>query len=214
MSNEVGELQVKALLTILIGETVNFFSVGKTMSDVQVATTVEMILEDYSVYKPDYFILCFKRAKKGQYGTTYDRIDGNVIFNWLAKFDAEYTAEIEAERRNEHKRIVNNTISYGEFSTIPEDPRDRPVPMPKNIREMINTVAKKEPQKSQLVFSDEQKLVRSFRTDFERIIEDNGQDDKEFVHFHGTPGKSMNFQEYFEYRFLIIDKPNFFKNRF
>lgn len=85
MSKNVGEINVKALLAYVIADLVKFFNVGKMMTTNQIAATVELILEDvnFSRLKIDDFKLCFNRAKKGEYGAVYDRIDGQVIFNWL-----------------------------------------------------------------------------------------------------------------------------------
>lgn len=209
MSTEYGEVKVKALLMIMIDKTLNFFSVGKTMSDTQLAMTIDMILEDYSVYKPDYFQLCFKRAMKGNYGTTYDRVDGQIIFEWLRKFDAEYTAEIENERINQQKRITKDV-----YLTPEEIERDKPIPMPEETKELLKTLFVKPLPVKEIIEPQEHKLLKSFRADFDKIIKDNDQNDTEFVHFHGTPGKSMNFREYLEYRVNLLEKPNFYKKRF
>lgn len=215
VKNELGEvigkkeIEVKALLTILIDNTVSFLSVGKTMGDTQMAMTIEMILEDYSIYKPDYFILCFKRGMKGQYGVNYDRIDGQVIFQWLEKFDLEYSLEIENERINQQKRITKDV-----YLTPEEIERDKPIPMPEETKELLKTLFVKPLPVKEIIEPQEHKLLKSFRADFDKIINDNDQNDTEFVHFHGTTGKSMNFREYLEYRVHLLEKPNFYKKRF
>jgi hypothetical protein len=63
------------------------------------------MLEDYAVLKPDDFVLFFNRAKKGNYGKAYDRMDGMVIFEWLEMFMQERNLEIEQIRRNENIRL-------------------------------------------------------------------------------------------------------------
>jgi len=47
MMVEHGEIKVKALLTVLISDTLDFFSISNSMSDRQIAQTVNLILEDY-----------------------------------------------------------------------------------------------------------------------------------------------------------------------
>lgn len=216
VKNEAGEIierkdiQVKALLTILISQTLDFFSIGKTMSDTQVAMTIDMILEDYSTYKPDYFILCFKRARKGQYGIAFDRIDGQIIFEWLAKFDAEYTAEIEQERLLEHKRMQRDI-----YLTPQEIEKNNPVPMPDYIKEdYVKAIIKPVVVSEKPALTTEQLIVKGFRDDFDRICEANGSKGDLFIHFYGTPGKSMTFQEYLEYRFLLLEHPHYYNQRF
>lgn len=74
------------------------------MNDIQAAQTADLIIEEYYFLKPDDFKLCFTRAKKGYYGKVFDRIDGQVIFEWLNQYTndrmttASDTSIHEAER--------------------------------------------------------------------------------------------------------------------
>lgn len=56
------------------------------MGDTQIADTIDLILENYPKLKPDDIELCFKKAKSGQYGQLYDRLDGQVILGWIFKY--------------------------------------------------------------------------------------------------------------------------------
>ncbi|WP_455786988.1 DUF6633 family protein [Parabacteroides goldsteinii] len=88
----------------IIIDVVMFFNVGKIMNDNQAAQTADLIIEEYYFLKPDDFKLCFTRAKKGYYGKVFDRIDGQVIFEWLNQYTndrmttASDTSIQEAER--------------------------------------------------------------------------------------------------------------------
>lgn len=74
------------------------------MGAVQVAGAADLIIDEFYFLKPDDFKLCFNRAKKGYYGKVYDRIDGQVIFEWLNQYTndrmttASDTSIQEAER--------------------------------------------------------------------------------------------------------------------
>ena len=57
-----GEPQARAVLVILIADALEFFNVGNPMSATQVATTVDLIIEEYPYMKTDDFKLCFKNA--------------------------------------------------------------------------------------------------------------------------------------------------------
>lgn len=88
----------------ILNDLLDFFSIGKTIGAIQVAATADLIIEEYYFLKPDDFKLCFNRAKKGYYGKVYDRIDGQVIFEWLNRYTndrmttASDTSIQEAER--------------------------------------------------------------------------------------------------------------------
>jgi hypothetical protein len=200
MTNESGEMPVKALLSLLIIETVDYFNVGKTMSAQQIGQTIDLILEDYSVYKPDFFVLCFNRAKKGLYGKTWDRIDGQIIFEWLSQFEYEYLSDIEQERINEKKRIEQDVTP----TVVPmiDDPKNAPVPMPDYVKETLLDMTKNKimPVK-QVQRTKEQLIVDGYITDFNEIRKANfDPGGKSFIFFHGIPGRAMDINEYLEHR--------------
>lgn len=102
---EKGALTVRALLNMLIGDLVMFVNVGKSMTPDQIVKTVDLVIEEYNYFKPEDFKLCFNRAKKGQYGALYDRIDGQLILSWLGEYDNERTAEVEDIRQTQNTQL-------------------------------------------------------------------------------------------------------------
>jgi len=86
LKRELGDMHVKAILTIIIIDLVKFFNIGKSMNDEQVGQTIQLIQDEFWMLKPEDFKLCFNNAKKGLYGKVYDRIDGQIIIEWLKKY--------------------------------------------------------------------------------------------------------------------------------
>lgn len=84
-----GEQFLFAFLTIAIVDLIEFFNVGKTMGEVQVVSTIRLIVDDFYYLNVEDFKLCFNNAKRGRYGKVYDRIDGNTIYEWLNKYSTE-----------------------------------------------------------------------------------------------------------------------------
>jgi hypothetical protein len=80
---------LNALLSLLLTDLVLFFNVGKIMSPAQIAQTVALILEDYDWLCIEDLKVCFNNAKKGVYGKLYDRIDGQVILEWIDAYARE-----------------------------------------------------------------------------------------------------------------------------
>lgn len=212
MGIEKGEIKVKALLTVLLADTLDFFSIGKTMSASQVAQTINILIEDYSVYKIDYFILCFKRAKKGNYGITYDRIDGQVILEWLTKFDGEYTSEIENYRIKEKRLIERDTNPVDQKLIEALPPEERPVPMPDYVKEFIKNqnIKKIENLKKISERSAEQLKYDGFFKDFNKLLEDNHESGKRFVTIDEV---NYDVQEYMIYRLDLEKKGIMHKKR-
>lgn len=84
-----------AVLVVMVGELANAFNIGKNMSAAQVTDCALMILNDYPQLKIDDVALCFTKAKKGEYGQIYDRLDSAVVFGWLNRFMADKDEQIE-----------------------------------------------------------------------------------------------------------------------
>ena len=99
----LGETKARAAVVLLIADALEFFNSSETMSDVQVATTVDLIMEEYPYMKTDDLKLCFKNAMKMKYGSIYNRIDGQVIMNWLRQYNKERCAVADTLSWNEHK---------------------------------------------------------------------------------------------------------------
>jgi hypothetical protein len=86
IKKELGDIHAKAILTIILIDLVKFFNIGKSMNDEQVGQTIQLIQDEFWMLKPEDFKLCFNNAKKGLYGKVYDRLDGQIILEWLGKY--------------------------------------------------------------------------------------------------------------------------------
>jgi len=87
------------------------------MNDIQAAQTADLIIDEYYFFKPDDFKLCFTRAKKGLYGKVYDRIDGQIIFDWLNSYCKDRLNEAENMSINE-ANLHNSYDSYRNASAV------------------------------------------------------------------------------------------------
>lgn len=105
----------RAILVIAINELVSFFNVGKTMNDVQVALTADLIIDRFYYLKLEEIKLCFRNAMAS--GKIYDRLDGNIILGWLNEYDAQRDEIVSSLSINEaHEQNNDNTgMFYGEY---------------------------------------------------------------------------------------------------
>lgn len=108
IQKEFGETHLRAFMVKILNDLLDYFSVGKSMGAVQIAQTAMLIIEDFYYLKPDDFKLCFSRAKKGLYGKVYDRIDGQVIFDWLNAYNRDRALEAESLSVNEAAKYKND----------------------------------------------------------------------------------------------------------
>jgi hypothetical protein len=113
----IGEMGLNALLTHIVTDTVLFFNVGKTMTQLQIAQTVQLIVEDFDYLALEDLKVCFKNAKKGLYGKLYDRIDGAVIIQWIETYEKERLKAFEESDR-QHDAAPRSRVGY--FLTDPQ----------------------------------------------------------------------------------------------
>lgn len=112
---ECGENVARAALVIIITELLSFFNVENTMSVQQVATTISLLMDEYYYLKLDDFKMCFKRVMLGKYGKVYNRIDGQMILEWVHTYLKERTEVADELSYNAHKASKNTPFAQGLF---------------------------------------------------------------------------------------------------
>jgi hypothetical protein len=83
-----------------------YFNLQQPMNAQQLALTAELMLEDYYYLRVDELQVCFRMAMKGEFGPVYNRIDGQIFFEWIRKFMTKRQAI--SERINLEKQSNNN----------------------------------------------------------------------------------------------------------
>lgn len=106
-SGKNGTNILKSNLALLMTDLNAFFNIGKSMTVNQIEQTCDLILRDYYFMSIEEFKLIFERAKKGYFGSIYDRIDGQLIFTWVEHHLKERESIVIEKRKsesNQHKR--------------------------------------------------------------------------------------------------------------
>lgn len=209
---ENGRPVALAILVKLINDLLDFFNIGKTMDDGQVISTVNLLLDDYSQLKPDDFMLCFNRAKKGAYGKVYDRIDGQIIFEWVEKYLLERDSEIEGLRQSENNRLKKESalplvceMGNSEGDAVPM-PDWFVVPAKKPAYDVSKPLERK--------IDPVQKMFNGFMAQFDRIHK-NSPHPLKGGRFIRRYGRVMNIEDYLAYKELQLRRvtERFSKNR-
>lgn len=94
------------MLVALMDNCQAYFNLQQPMSAQQLMTTAELIMEEYYYLRVDEFQLCFKCAMKGEYGPLYNRIDGQVFFEWIKKF--LITRQSVTDKMAKNDQVMNN----------------------------------------------------------------------------------------------------------
>jgi len=117
---EEGETKCRALVVYMISDCIECFNVGKNMNQTQIARASDLIINEYYFLKPDDFKLCFNNAIIGKYGKTYDRIDIQVICDWLNQYCADRLNVAENLQYSEHCNLKesNSPLLDKDFKPI------------------------------------------------------------------------------------------------
>jgi hypothetical protein len=103
---ETSEDLVISGLAGLILRTASFFNIGRPMSEDQAIESAYLLMEKYPYESLEDFVIMLRNAKLGKYGDgkLYNRLDGMIIFGWMA----EYMEEKAAYREKLHQQMKNN----------------------------------------------------------------------------------------------------------
>ena len=105
---------IRAMLVLAIDNLNKYFNITKSMSDTQTIETINLICQRFSYFKMTDFKLCFDRMKMGFYGKTYNRIDGQILFEALNSYDIERMEEAESINRIKHDEIKRGVIDMSD----------------------------------------------------------------------------------------------------
>jgi hypothetical protein len=92
-----GDGFAQAYIETWIVNVSEFINIGKNMNLNQVCETAQMILDDYPYFTLADINLVFKKAKKGDFGQIYDRLDGQIILSWFLKYNMIRCSEAEEQ---------------------------------------------------------------------------------------------------------------------
>lgn len=85
------------------------------LQDHQIPEVAQQILELYRLETLEDFVLCFKRAAIGQYGSIF-RLDGPTIHEWIRKYlDEKYQFVEAAVKEEQINTDKSNDVNYEEF---------------------------------------------------------------------------------------------------
>lgn len=124
IEKELGEAKLRAMMVKWMNAFLNFYSTNGTMGGVQVADTINLIIEEYPHYTQDDFKLFFNMAKKGMFEKIYGRVDGDVILRWLKEYDIHRDTRAQeesirgAERHKTSVEVKTEGVSYEEYLKI------------------------------------------------------------------------------------------------
>ena len=76
------------------------------MNAQQLLLTAELIMEEYYYLRIEELRVCFRMAMKGVFGPVYNRIDGQVFFEWIIKYMPK--RQLITDRMKQEQQSNNN----------------------------------------------------------------------------------------------------------
>jgi hypothetical protein len=87
-------------------ECQQYFNLQQPMNAQQLLLTAELIMEEYYYLRIEELRVCFRMAMKGVFGPVYNRIDGQVFFEWIIKYMPK--RQLITDRMKQEQQSNNN----------------------------------------------------------------------------------------------------------
>lgn len=128
-----GRLAIIGQIAAMILQTAKFINLNLNMDEDQAAETAALLLKKYPIESLEDVHLCLDMAKMGDFGKIY-RLDGTIIFEWMAQYlDRKYQEKekILAEKYKDKAPLPVNDPKKAdqaikqEYKRIQEEARKR-----------------------------------------------------------------------------------------
>jgi len=133
----------------LIMRVSNSFNISNALREDQVTTLVFDLLDKYPTETLEDFAICFRMARRGEFGTVYNGLDSQRVFEWMHKY-LELKA-MERERNNKKQQGLNKSnfddtsLVSGEgikrhYEEMREEKKQKEKDTEKGLRRRINAL--------------------------------------------------------------------------
>lgn len=192
-----GKQVVQALLVEVIYGLNDYFNITNRMTEGQTIEVINLIMEKYNYFRVADFKLCFNNAKTGIYGKVYNRLDGQVIFEWLNAYNndrMDVAENLNRIKHQEHKTngyVIAPEVMKVYKEVLKEIATDQKTDLPKTDKPL------KRHQTQADVFA--QKWMRHFDNIFEmkRSYRASTKFGSKYIRRYG---KAMNMAEFIDYK--------------
>jgi hypothetical protein len=119
LKQQLEEADLMKIVIFIIKNFCDSFNLKESMNALQIVEAANEFIERYSHESLEDFILCLKKAKNGQYGPVYNRIDRTIIFEFWMKYLIEKSSFLENKSLN-YKSLESNQL-LGTGANVPEN---------------------------------------------------------------------------------------------
>lgn len=157
-----GEQAALNVLIAMMDECQQYFNLQQPMTPQQLMLTAELIMEEYYYLRVEEFKICFRMAMKGEFGPVYNRIDGQVFFEWIRKFFSKRDAV--TTRMVKDQQSSNNLYEMFQHPQVMEAMQQAADKL--SIREqVIDNVNRPKPNELEQMLLDEYDALQNWDND-------------------------------------------------
>jgi hypothetical protein len=138
-----GEQTALGVLVALMDECQQYFNLQQPMNAQQLMLTAELIMEEYYYLRIEELRMCFRMAMKCEFGSVYNRIDGQVFFEWIVKYMPK--RQLITDRMKQEQQSNNNIYELFAHPQMTEALND----VVQKIEERKSEVPAQEPTREQ-----------------------------------------------------------------
>ena len=113
-ADEAALLKAIKTLIVALSESLNL---SHNLNESQVVEITFLIAERYYYLKLEELVLVFKKAKMGEYGKTYNRLDVQIIFEWIDKYFCSEERALILEREAQNYKQLEKK-QYGTLTEV------------------------------------------------------------------------------------------------
>ena len=107
---QCGDRPIRSYIAGRIVDLRDFVNLRGAMTDDQTVMTAELILSEFPNVTLADIVLIFRRAKLGQWGEFYGRLDGQMILSWFGKYFDERCAWFAERSMSEAGRFKGDYL--------------------------------------------------------------------------------------------------------
>ena len=100
LKKKLGEADLLKLVVFIIKNFCLSINIKENMNALQILETAHEFIAKYTHDSPKELIFCLKKAKNGDYGPIYNRIDQSIIFSFWNKYQEERAAWAENQTKD------------------------------------------------------------------------------------------------------------------
>jgi hypothetical protein len=149
-----GEQTALGVLVALMDECQQYFNLQQPMNAQQLMLTAELIMEEYYYLRIEELRMCFRMAMKGEFGPVYNRIDGQVFFEWIVKYMPK--RQLITDRMKQEQQSNNNIYEIFAHPQMNEAMKDVVTKLDaKMLQEPVKEIIRRKPSELEVALMRE-----------------------------------------------------------